>query len=284
MILISVLLLSAAFLFLWMHKVEVHDFRISRHGIHLRKTTERPLSVLHLSDIHFAGPNPAMARFFEKLAAETFDLIVLTGDIIDCAEGVPLAVKTLSQLKCRHGFFAVFGNHDYYDYRIVDALLHNFPGQPQPKNSNPTEELKVSLEGAGIVVLRNETREINIEGTAILIHGLDDPTTGRANIRKTLENYDAGKINFLLTHSIDAFYDIGENEIDLSFSGHSHGGQVRLPLIGPLLTHTMMGRDYAAGIVQVKGAVCSVSRGIGYGRVLPFRLLCPPEAVVLTVN
>jgi len=281
---VLILPILAVLLFLYMHKVALYQFEINRHEVILRKKTAKSFSILHLSDIHFTGPNPPLDQFFEKLSLETYDLIVLTGDIIDNESGVCQAVKTLAQLKSRCGFFAVFGNHDYYDYQFKDALLHNFPGQSKPETLNPSETLKAALEGAGIVVLRNETIEIDVQGTALLIHGLDDPTTGRASIRKTLENYDAAKINVLLTHSIDAFYDIGEDEIDLSFSGHSHGGQVRLPVIGPILTHTTMGRSYASGIRQVKGAVCSISRGIGFGRVLPFRLLCPPEAIVLTVT
>jgi len=276
--------LSASLLFLYMHKVALYQFQINRHEIKLSKKIIKPLSILHLSDSHFTGPNPPVDRFFEQLSRQTYDLIVVTGDIIDCESGISQAVKTLSRLKSRLGCFAVFGNHDYYDYQLKDACFHNFPGQSKPKKSNPAEQLKAALEGVGIVVLRNETREISAEGTEILIHGLDDPTTGRANIRKTLESYDARKVNLLLTHSIDAFYDIGEDEIDLSFSGHSHGGQVRLPVIGPIATHTTMGRAYASGILKVKGAVCSISRGIGFGRVLPFRLLCPPEAIVLTVT
>lgn len=278
------ILAGVLLLMLWMHKVEVHQFQINRHAVRLQKPLRSALTLLHLSDIHFARPNPAMARFFDRLATETYDLIVLTGDIIDCPEGVALAREHLSKLRSRYGFFAVFGNHDYYDYRTKDAFLHNFPGQQHPKNLNPADDLQRVLEEAGIVVMRNETRELETAAGPLLVHGLDDPTTGRASIRKTLENYDAEKINLLLTHSIDAFYDISEGEIDLSFSGHSHGGQVRLPWIGPLVTHTTMGRRYASGIMTVKGAVCCVSRGVGYGRVLPFRLLCPPEAVVLTVS
>jgi predicted MPP superfamily phosphohydrolase len=279
----SSLALLGALLFVYMHKVAPYQFQVNRHDVTLRKKTAKPFSVLHLSDIHFTGPCPALERFFEKLSQETYDLIVLTGDIIDCETGIASAVNLLPQLKSRYGFFAVFGNHDYYDYQLKDACFHNFPGQSKPKKLNPAEELKTALEGAGIVVLRNQTREIDMNGAALLIHGLDDPTTGRASIRKTLENYDAAKINLLLTHSIDAFYDIGEDEIDLSFSGHSHGGQVRLPALGPIVTHTTMGRAYASGILKLKGAACSISRGIGFGRVLPFRLLCPPEAIILTV-
>jgi len=281
---IVVLSALAGLLFLWMHKVALYQFEINRYPVSLKKKVSQSFSVLHLSDIHFTGPNPPLDEFFQRISQETYDLIVLSGDIIDCESGITHAVRTLSKLKATYGFYAVFGNHDYYDYHLKDAFLHNFPGQSKPKRLNPSEKLKEALEGAGLRVLMNETRELMIGQTPILIHGLDDPTTGRASIRKTLENYDASKLNILLTHSIDAFYDIGEGEIDLSFSGHSHGGQVRLPWVGPILTHTTMGRAYASGILSVKGAVCSISRGMGFGRVLPLRLLCPPEAIILTIH
>ncbi len=241
------------------------------------------MRILHLSDTHFARSNPWLTRFFKRLAAEEYDLIVLTGDIIDCEEGIHSCVETLKWLKAKRGFYAVFGNHDYYDYHLKDIFIHNFPGQPKPETLNPSEVLKEALKNTGVSVLFNETREVMVREVPVLIHGLDDPTTGRANVRETLSRFDPQKINLLLTHTVDAFLDIGEGEIDVSFSGHSHGGQIRLPFLGPILTHTIMGRAYAAGIVRVKGAVCSISRGIGYGRFLPFRLLCPPEAVILDV-
>lgn len=281
---ILILCVLGVLFFLYMNKVALYQYEINRHDVTLRKKISKPLTILHLSDIHFTGPQPRLERFFLELSREEYDVIVLTGDIIDCEAGIPEAVKILSRLKSRFGFYAVFGNHDYYDYQLKDAVFHNFPGQAKPKGLNPSDKLKTALEGAGIQVLMNETREICAGDTAILVHGLDDPTTGRASIRKTLEKFDAQKANLLLTHSIDAFYDIAEDEIDLSFSGHSHGGQVRLPFWGPIATHTMMGRAYASGLLKVKGAVCSISRGIGFGRVLPFRLLCPPEAIVLTIT
>jgi len=278
------LVILAGLVLFWAHKVELHQFQINRHDVTLRKIIPgQPLKILHLSDVHFALPNVMLSRFFTRLGEEEYDLAVLTGDIIDCEEGIHNAVENLKKIKTKHGFFAVFGNHDYYDYRFKDIFLHNFPGQSKPETLNPTDVLQAALEGIGVRVLLNRTEEINAAGVPFLIHGLDDPTTGRASIRETLASYDPAKINLLLTHTIDAFMDISHHEIDLSFSGHSHGGQIRFPVIGPVFTHTILGRAYADGIVTLKGAVCSVSRGLGCGRFLPFRLLCPPEAVVLNV-
>lgn len=275
--------LFAAGLFLWMFFAEPRLFEINRYDLAVRKRLARPIRILHLSDIHFAGPNPPLTRFFDRLAAEKVDFVFITGDIIDCAEGIPRAVEHFRKLKPAHGIFAVFGNHDYYDYTLPDAFLHNFPGQPHPKALNPANEFQRGLEKIGVKVLKNETVEVDFSGTPLLIHGLDDATTGRANIRKAMNNFNPAKVNLLLTHTVDVFLDIGENEIDFSFSGHSHGGQIRLPWIGPVITHTMMGRPYASGIVRVQGAVCSISRGMGSGRYLFLRLLCRPEAIIINI-
>ncbi len=284
MIIFTFLSAAGAALLVWMFAVEPRLREINRYEVSITKKLPRPLRILHLSDIHFARPDAALAKFFDRLAAEDFDAVLISGDIMDCKEGLPVCIENLKKLKPAHGIFAVFGNHDYFDYSFFDVILHNFPGQREPVSTQPTHLFASEMQAAGIRVMRNETLEINAGGAALLIHGLDDPTTGRANVRKAMQQFEPAKINILLTHTIDAFLDIGENEIDLSFSGHSHGGQIRLPFIGALLTHTMMGRAYAGGVMLVKGAVCSISRGVGASRMLWPRLLCRPEAIVLTVK
>ena len=278
------ILIFLGLFFIWMGWVEPRAYRMSHHRVRLRKPLATSLKVLHLSDIHFAGPNRSLARFFDQLGGETYDFVFVTGDILDCEAGIPSCVENLKKIKSKHGVFAVFGNHDYYDYHLWDIVAHSFPGQNRPARIQPTPLFEKALKEAGARVLKNETVAANAGGTPVLIHGLDDPTTGRANLRQAMRNFDRTKINMLLTHTIDVFLDIGENEIDLSFSGHSHGGQIRLPVVGPIVTHTTIGRTYAGGIRMLQGAVCSISRGMGASRFFSFRLLCPPEAIVLEVN
>jgi predicted MPP superfamily phosphohydrolase len=268
----------------WMRS-ETGRHGVSRHRLQLAKSCAAPVRILHVSDMHFARSGPAaLERLFDRLAGESYDFVFVTGDIIDCGEGIDHAVRNLSKLKARYGRFAVLGNHDYYDYRLLDCFTHNFPWQKYPKNRQPTERLEDMLGRAGIRVLKNETVEVDAGGTSVLVHGLDDATTGKANVRKAMANFNPSKINLLLTHTIDVFLDIGEQEIDVSFSGHSHGGQIRLPGWGAVITHTTMGRAFAGGLIRHKGAVCVVSRGIGTSRFLPFRLLCPPEALVVELE
>lgn len=268
---------------IWTLGIEPRWFELNRYDVSLRKVLPRPLKILHLSDSHFAWRKPYLDRFFDRLAAEDVDLIVVSGDIVDCPEGIPLCVENFRKLKSRFGILAVLGNHDYFNYGFLDVILHNFPGQQHPVRRNAYHDIQRSLEETGVRVLKNETVEVQFFGTSLLVHGLDDPTTGRANVRKAMQHFDPAKVNILLTHTVDVFLDIGKKEIDLSFSGHSHGGQICLPLIGPIITHTTMGRPYASGIKHLQGAICSISRGMSTGRAFPARLLCRPEAIILTV-
>ena len=255
----------------WMF-LESSHYQISRRSAEVAKPLPHTLNILHLSDIHFRGEDKNLESFFEKMGQATYDFVFITGDIFDCPQGAG-ATRFFKKLKSRHGIYAVFGNHDYYNYGFFDMALHYTQGQGKPHQAQPAGIFEKALEEAGVRLLRNETVEIEVEGTPILIHGLDDPVTGHANVRRAMLNFNYKKINVLLTHSIDVFLDIGDNEIDLSFSGHSHGGQVRLPVIGPLLTHTNLGRQYTDGVKKLKGAVCSISRGVGTSRFYRIRFL-----------
>lgn len=263
-------------------RLESRRYRLSRHRASVAKSLAAPLKILHLSDIHFRGGEKALGVFFETLGREVFDFVLISGDIFDCPAGASGAAL-FRKLQSRHGIFAVFGNHDYFNYGFLDLPAHYTPGQGKPHEPQPVEIFEKALKDAGVRLLRNETVEIKAGRTPILIHGLDDPITGRANVRQAMLNFDPAKLNILLTHSIDVFLDIGDDEVDLSFSGHSHGGQVCFPLIGPILTHTLLGRQYAQGIHILRGATCSISRGLGTSRFYQIRLLCSPEAIALEV-
>jgi len=268
----------------WMIFVEPRNYEISRRSVSLEKPLGRSLQILHLSDIHFANPNNHLARFFDRLTHEKFDLVMISGDIFDCVDGIPFCLDNLRKLKPKYGTFAVFGNHDYFDYHLWDVLFRHIPGQGNPSNHQRNELLEKSLKESGVRLLKNERVSLGVNGDTLIIYGLDDPVTGHADLGKTMPSIDPNKINLLLTHTVDAFLYIAEGEIDVSFSGHSHGGQIRFPLIGPLITHTRIGRQYTEGIHELKGAICSISRGMGASRFFPLRLLCRPQAILLEVK
>ena len=265
--------------------VESCQRQINLHTVTLsKKKLSRPLRVLHLTDIHFSTSDRRLSLFFDRLAKEVYDLVVITGDIFDAESGIETAKENLRKLKAKAGIYAVFGNHDYYDYLLWDIATMGLRGRRHPDTQQPVELFEKALAEAGVTLLKNEKASFQWDGQTISLYGLDDPTTGHADIEKTMHDDHPEDINILLTHTIDAFFYIGENEIDVSFSGHSHGGQIRFPWIGPLITHTQLGPTYAAGIKELKGAVCSISRGVGASRFFSLRLLCRPEAIILNLQ
>lgn len=269
----------------WTAFFEPRFYKFRKRRVRLSKKIPKPLNILHLSDIHFSGENPFLESFFDKLGEETHDFIFLTGDIFDSPEGIPQSVRNLKKLKAHFGIFSVLGNHDYFDYHLWDVFFHSFPGQGRPLRKQPDQDFQKALESAGVRVLRNQTLRVRFGEVSALIHGLDDPTTGRADVGATFKGSEGtGEVRFLLSHSVDAMLRVQKNEIDVCFSGHSHGGQVRLPFFGALITHTTLGRKFAGGLHSFKGTFCSISQGVGTSRFFGIRFLCRPEAVTLVVE
>ncbi len=278
---LEILILIGLAGFSWVFFYEPNAFGLQVWQVNLPRKLNRKYRILHLTDIHFAKPRKSISKFIGRLALENWDFIFLTGDIFDCDEGAPTAAHELKKLKAKFGFFAVFGNHDHFDYRLRDVfegLGHH------PEKRNNLELLTGALKEAGVQVLRNQTAAPGLDSDSILIHGLDDPVTGHADYARIQAGFDSGKVNILLTHTIDAFLHLPENAVQISFSGHSHGGQIRIPGWGALITHTRFGKNYAQGLNKLKGAVCIVSRGMGTSRFFGFRLFCKPQAVEVILN
>lgn len=273
-------LFAAAAVLAWIFLYEPNSFDLQTWQVSFFHKLKRKYRILHLTDIHFDRPKKSLSRFFDRLARGHWDFIFLTGDIFDCAAGAETGTHELKKLKAKYGKFAVFGNHDHFDYRLGD-VLHALGRHPEKRNDIGL--LEKALSKADVHVLRNKTFHPKTEDP-ILIHGLDDPVTDHADYAGLLTELDPKKTNILLTHTIDAFIHLPENSIQLSFSGHSHGGQVRIPGWGAFITHTRFGRDYAQGLHQLKGSFCVVSRGLGTSRFFTFRLFCKPQAVVVEIS
>lgn len=263
----------------WTFLYEPNSFELQTWQVSFFHKLKRKYRILHLTDIHFAAPRKSLSRFFDRLAREQWDFIFVTGDIFDCEAGADTGTAELKKLKAKFGKFAVFGNHDHFDYQLQD-VVHALGRHPEKRNNVGLFEKALSK--ADVQLLRNKTVSVKTEDP-ILIHGLDDPVTEHADYAGLQANLDPKKTNILLTHTIDAFFHIPENAVQLSFSGHSHGGQVRIPGWGAFITHTRLGRAYAQGLHQFKGAFCVVSRGMGTSRFFAFRLFCRPQAISVEV-
>ncbi len=241
-------------------------FVLSRHERRIAGL-RRPLTLALLTDLHL-GPylgEGALARWVEATLRLEPDVVLLGGDIVDRAYGGDLAelARHLPRLAAPLGVYAVLGNHDHARYRRVEPLVD-------------------VLEGSGVRLLDNAAVRLRDD---IVLAGIDDLRVGRPDLGAALAEGEglragAGGALALLSHNPDVIPG-ARGAVDLVLAGHTHGGQVRLPLVGAVFTSSRYGRRYLSGWVD-DGMPAFVSRGLGV-TTLPFRYDCPAELVHLTL-
>jgi len=213
-------------------------------------------TVVHLSDLHcgFGGTDPVYEEAVERVNALQPDLIVFTGDYIDdrpVPADYPL-VPLLRRFSARHGLVATFGNHDHR------------------RGVHGTRRL---LEQAGARILDNES--VRLEG-GLWLAGIDDLFEGKPDLRRTLADVPPEATTLLLSHNPSLINKVPDRDV-LILSGHTHGGQIALPILTPKLVclfHLHVAQ--VAGWYRNGRARLYVNRGLGVtGR--PFRYHCPAE-------
>jgi hypothetical protein len=278
----TILLVIAAgfvFIILWAFFVEPNWYRFKRIKVHIPKKIHKPFSILHLSDIHFCKNGGAKKRFFQRLSMLNPDLIFVTGDTIDNDEGIETATRTLSGLRARYGTFLILGNHDYFDYHWKDVFLYNFGVTRLASHRNNIEHLITEMKRIGINVLVNQAAKVEVHGNPVLIGGTNDPMTQRIDFEKTLHGLGPNTLNILLTHHLDSVLKLSHRGVDMVFAGHTHGGQIRIPLLGSIVCEIKLPRRYIGGLHRFKDMITFVSRGLGASRLTFPRFACRPEAV-----
>lgn len=237
------------------------------------------LTIAFLSDFHIK-PNGSGVDIAERavlLANESDpDIVLLGGDLVHWCGAVPHLIPVLRRLKSRHGVFAVLGNHDHHcPWRFK---------KPAPWGGKPlsADEWRKALEQANVRLLVNEAVELNINGANLWLVGVDDGYTGRSDLEKALMNVPERAFAILLSHSPDIVDEPGINRVALVLSGHTHGGQILLPLLGPFLAPCRDKYRRSQGLTKVGKVWLYVSRGVSAG--LPLRFKCPPEVTLLTIK
>ena len=191
------------------------------------------------------------------------DLVFLTGDYITWSKKYigPVA-EALKNLKSSLGCYAVLGNHDFR----VDA-----------------EAITQALERANIRVLRNGSGCVEHGGEKLWVAGVDEYSYGRSDIPRALRNVPGFHPKILLAHNPEIFQHAVNHQVDFVLSGHTHGGQVRIPYLSPLNSMTQPGQEHLEGLVQLGNTRMYISRGLGKV-VVPLRILCPPEIAVFELQ
>lgn len=234
------------------------------------------LSIVHFSDLHFTGR--VAKSYFQEMVGQSNrlepDLVAVTGDLVDRARQIDWIPDTLGRLRARHGVYFVLGNHD----RRVD-----------------TDRLRRVLTESGLVDLGGRWIRIEIGGLPSAGHG-NVPPNGRvvlagnelpwfppaADLAGCPAPRDGGPLRIILTHSPDQLDWARAQDADLLLAGHTHGGQICFPLIGPILSPSREGVKYASGVFYAPPTVMHVTRGVS--GLLPVRLNCPPEMAYLVLH
>jgi predicted MPP superfamily phosphohydrolase len=222
------------------------------------------LRLLHLADVHWRREGKRERRIADLVAALAADIVVCTGDLHDLGKLDVSACRWLANLRQRCGVFMVPGNHD--------AGIHV-----------PASRMKALLSAYGVSTLVNESFNLWRGQEQIVIVGSDDPHIGYDDIREILDHLPDSTFRVVLAHSPDVLRHLGDKKGDLVLCGHTHGGQVCVPVLGPIYTNTRRTpRGRCSGMTRLEGGTTLyVSRGVGQGSV---RFLCPPEIVVIELR
>jgi len=220
--------------------------------------------ILHLSDLHLDGVPGLTDRLLEILPSLKVDLCLMTGDYRfevfgSCDALYQELERLLPSIQSRLGVFGVLGNHDFLEE--ADAMR-----------------------AMGVKMLVNEAAQVSAGGQSLYLVGLDDPHYyGCDDLTAATRDIPAGPFKIMLVHSPEMIPEADRAGMSLYLCGHTHAGQIRLPGIGPIITHANCRRRFTAGLWRHGSVTGYTSPGAG-SSLLPVRYMCPPEVTVFTLN
>jgi predicted MPP superfamily phosphohydrolase len=230
-----------------------------------------PLRLLHISDLHverITARERQLLRWVERLAP---DVIVITGDYLNISYTYDATAqhqtrKLLSRLRAPRGVYAITGSPAVDHPQVVASLL----------------------EGLDLTWLRDEVTSLSWHGQRLQIAGVEcsyDVEADEDKLRRLLDGRASDAFTLLLYHTPDVMPAAVQAGVDLYLAGHTHGGQLRLPFFGALVTASIYGKRYEMGAYRQGDTLLYVSRGVGLeGKGAPrARFLCPPEIVLFTL-
>ncbi len=269
---ILLILLIFSVLFVIGFFIEPNEIIVRRKTLTLSRWDKKHdnLKIAIISDIHAGAPFITLEKIRQLVDLtnrEKPDLVLMPGDFVikkiiggKFIQPEPIA-EILSKLDSKHGSIAVLGNHDWWNdgNRITKAL----------RNKN-------------ITVLENSSIELSVNGKELNVAGVLDLTTNFPDIGLALSKIKKDSSILLLSHNPDVFPFVPRH-VSLTIAGHTHGGQVKLPVLGRLIVPSIHKEKYAYGYIQENNKNMYVSSGIG-SSILPVRFGVKPEIVILTIK
>lgn len=280
----------------WARHVEIHRYTLREAELRILPPGARTRRVLHISDIHLLPDQHRKLAFLEHLESLRPHLVIDTGDNIASAAAVPALAQAIEPLLRRPGAF-VMGSNDMFAPMPKNPARYLLPdprpaGLTEPREPTlPTAELAARLSEHGWKDLTNTRATIELGGLEVRLAGVDDPHLERDRMPalpspapRTPEHgnvLQVGVAHAPYRRVLDAFVADGA---ELILAGHTHGGQLRLPGIGALVTNCDLPRQQARGLSDWQGVPMNVSAGMGASPYSNYRLLTPPEATLLTLR
>ncbi len=247
---------------------EVNALKVVHYTVSVRNLPPsfRNFTILHLSDLHQKRFGTCQSRLLATINRHRYDIIALTGDLINRLrpQGEP-ALELVAGLRPKPMFF-VNGNNEWsatrrYGFRLTDPLA-----------------------AAGVTVLNNEAVPLQQNDRHIWIAGVDDSIHGKANLPLTLSKTADGAPIILLSHSSNPFTKSTKAGVDLLLTGHTHGGQIRIPFLGALWTpEAGLFPRWDYGLYREGDTTMIVNGGLGES-IIPIRFNIPPEIVLVTLT
>lgn len=304
--------------------VHAHSYKLRRRSVvlpHPDRAEASGLRILHISDMHLLVSNKKRRTFLRGLADTCPDFVVCTGDLIAEDVGIDAVLADLDELLQVPGAF-VFGSNDYHAPAPRNPVRYLFgsTAKTAEESSNTattssldTEKLRAGLTAGGWIDLNNRRETVSVGPWTLDLVGVDDPHIGRDEMPPATDftaddEASPYRIRIGVAHApyirvLDAFVDEGAQ---LIFAGHTHGGQVALPVVGALVTNCDLPTRYAHGMFEwppeevITGdgailgwdtntpdgagrAIVNVSAGIGTSPFTPFRTFCAPEAIQIDI-
>jgi predicted MPP superfamily phosphohydrolase len=282
--------------------VESRAYALRRFELPVLAPGARSLRLLHLSDLHLTAHQRLERDWVRGLAALEPDLVVDTGDNLAHVDAVPNVLAALEPLLERPGVF-VLGSNDYFAPKPKNPVRYLLPddGRRRPGVRLPTEHLVEGLRGSGWLDLTNRRDRLSVAGADLSFVGVDDPHLGYdrlppAEPAARPADHAVGVTHAPYTRVLDAMAGDGAR---LLLAGHTHGGQLRLPGYGTIVTNCDLDRHRARGTSRWwvgagaephgtpppdDAAWLHVSAGLGTSPYTPVRFCCRPEASLLTLT
>jgi predicted MPP superfamily phosphohydrolase len=242
------------------------------------------IDLLHLSDLHMLRGDRRLRRFLSSLPQA--DVTVITGDMVGDPESVEYVVESLRAVRGRRLSLFVLGSNDMYAPMPGNYLRYFVPARRRKRRvgrRGRAADLVRLLETDGWLHLRNRRDDWTLDGIRLEVVGLDDSHIHRSDPR-VARRTTSEALGLAIIHSPDPAPELLSVGYDLVVAGHTHGGQVRLPFVGALVTNCSLPTRMASGLFRLGRGFLHVSPGLGTSKYAPFRLFCRPQAALIQLR